>query len=47
MLLIEGGTRWLQKPQWQWFDLSNREMAEIHHARGVILKVGAEALQRV
>jgi hypothetical protein len=44
MLLTEGGTRWLEEPRWQWFGLSNHEMAEIHHARGVILKVVAEVL---
>ncbi|KAK5289751.1 hypothetical protein LTR99_011230, partial [Exophiala xenobiotica] len=44
MLLTEGGTRWLDEPRWQWFGLSNHEMAEIYHARGVILKLSAEAL---
>jgi hypothetical protein len=44
ILLTEGGTRWLEEPRWQWFGLSNHEMAEIHHARGLILKVVAEVL---
>ena len=44
MLLTESGTRWLEEPRWQWFGLSDHEMAEIHHAQGVILKVVAEVL---
>lgn len=44
MLLTESGTRWLEEPRWQWFGLSSHEMAEIHHARRVILKVGTDLL---
>jgi hypothetical protein len=43
-LLTDNGTRWVEEPHWQWFGLSDHEMAEIYHARGLILKVGAEVL---